>query len=256
MRKKVTPKKRILVIGESCLDVFVYCDAQRLAPDVPVPVLNVIRKTENPGMAKNVERNIKALYSECDLLTNAGWNHNSKTRYMHTGSNHAFIRIDTQQKIVPAQVRKINFKKYALIAISDYHKGFLSESDIAYICAHHPLVFVDTKKVLGPFLKDASYIKINEFEYLRSLPIAKDLAQKVIRTRGGLPVEYKGKHYPVQSVEVKDSSGAGDSFFSGLIVRFIETGDIEEAIRFANRCATEVVQHRGVSIIKRPVAHA
>ena len=29
----------ILVIGESCRDVFIYCDANRLCPDVPVPVL-------------------------------------------------------------------------------------------------------------------------------------------------------------------------------------------------------------------------
>ena len=30
--------KSILVIGESSRDVFVYCDALRLCPDVPVPV--------------------------------------------------------------------------------------------------------------------------------------------------------------------------------------------------------------------------
>ena len=32
---------RVLVVGESCKDVFVYCDAMRLAPDVPVPVLRL-----------------------------------------------------------------------------------------------------------------------------------------------------------------------------------------------------------------------
>jgi bifunctional ADP-heptose synthase (sugar kinase/adenylyltransferase) len=30
----------ILVIGETCRDVFVYCDSNRLCPEAPVPVLN------------------------------------------------------------------------------------------------------------------------------------------------------------------------------------------------------------------------
>ena len=48
--------KKILVIGDSSRDVFVYCDAVRLCPDVPVPVLNILDQQENPGMAKNVYR--------------------------------------------------------------------------------------------------------------------------------------------------------------------------------------------------------
>ena len=46
--------KKVLVIGESCRDVFIYCDALRLCPDVPVPVLNIKNEVDNPGMAKNV----------------------------------------------------------------------------------------------------------------------------------------------------------------------------------------------------------
>ena len=51
---------KILVIGDSCRDVFVYCESDRLCPDVPVPVLNIIDQKDNPGMAKNVQRNIKS----------------------------------------------------------------------------------------------------------------------------------------------------------------------------------------------------
>ena len=39
--------KDILVIGDSCRDVYVYCETNRLAPDVPVPVLNVLYQNEN-----------------------------------------------------------------------------------------------------------------------------------------------------------------------------------------------------------------
>ncbi len=52
---------RILVIGETCRDVFVYCDSNRLCPEAPVPVLNIVDQRENPGMAGNVRRNIESL---------------------------------------------------------------------------------------------------------------------------------------------------------------------------------------------------
>jgi sugar/nucleoside kinase (ribokinase family) len=50
-------------------------------------------------------------------------------------------------------------------------------------------------------------------------------------------------------VEVKDVSGAGDTFISGLCCEFLKTRDIKKSIIFANECATKVVQKRGVSTI-------
>jgi len=243
--------KTILIIGESCLDQFVYCESQRLAPDVPIPVLQVVKKTENPGMAKNVERNIKALYPYCDIVTNENWRKVTKTRYMHEKTNHAFIRIDHNDSLKRIDVKKVPFKKYDIIAISDYNKGFLSEEDIAYICKHHSKVFIDTKKPVGNFLRDVLYIKINNFEYERSLPISKNIKDKIIVTKNGDPVEHKNKQYPVEKIEVKDSSGAGDSFFAALLVRYAETEDIDGAIGFAADRATQVVKQKGVTVIKK-----
>jgi len=57
-----------------------------------------------------------------------------------------------------------------------------------------------------------------------------------------------------ERVEVKDSTGAGDSFFAALLVRYAETGDIDEAINFANACAAKVVTQKGVTLIERPRA--
>lgn len=245
--------KRILVIGEACLDRFVYCHADRLAPDLPVPVLRVIEETENPGMAKNVEYNIRAIYKHCDIVTNADWKKVTKTRYVHKDSNHTFLRVDTEPRIKHVRVRSLPLRDYDVIAISDYNKGFLTEGDIKYICEHHDAVFIDTKKILGPWANKAKYIKINAQEYRRSKHvITPALEKKIICTKGGLGAEYQGKLYPVERVEVKDLTGAGDSFFAALIVRYVETGAVEEAIRFANECAKEVVRHRGVTLIRRP----
>ena len=52
---------KILVIGESCRDVFHYGKCDRLAPEAPAPVFNPLKTVENGGMAKNVYKNLLAL---------------------------------------------------------------------------------------------------------------------------------------------------------------------------------------------------
>ena len=242
--------KKILVVGESCRDIFVYCKANRLCPDIPVPALSVVRQAENPGMAKNVERNIKSIFDHCDIVTNDGWENVTKTRYMHLESNHMFIRVDTDHAISRIDIKKVPLE-YDVIAISDYNKGFLTEEDIKYLCEHHDNVFIDTKKILGDWANKAKFIKINNYEYERSKDaIHKELADKIVYTKGESGAVYKGKTYPVkEKVEVKDVSGAGDSFFAALLVKYAETDDIEKAIDFANECASKAVQHKGVSVI-------
>jgi bifunctional ADP-heptose synthase (sugar kinase/adenylyltransferase) len=248
--------KRILIIGESCRDIFAYCDTVRLAPDIPVPVLKVKTATQNPGMAKNVEYNIKAIHDLCDILTNGNWRNITKTRFMHDKTPQAFFRVDAEDHIPRANLQKISLNRYGIIGISDYNKGFLTKEDIQYICEHHPRVFVDTKKPVGRFLKAAKYIKINKFEYEQSSPIPCDIERKIICTCGGEGVRFQGTIYPVELVEAKDVAGAGDSFFAALLVRFAETGKIEDAITFANTCASQVVQKSGVSVIVRPKVRA
>jgi D-glycero-beta-D-manno-heptose-7-phosphate kinase len=250
---KKTATKKILVIGESCRDIFVYCKANRLCPDIPVPALSIVSQTENPGMAKNVERNILSIFENCDIITNTGWKGVTKTRYMHQESNHMFIRVDTDHTISRVSLKKIPIKDYDIIAVSDYNKGFLTEKDIQYLCENHDNVFIDTKKILGDWASKARFVKINNFEYERSKhSIPEELEPKIIYTNGEHGAVFNGKKYPVkEKIEVKDVSGAGDGFFAALVVKYIETKDIEKAIHFANECASEAVQHKGVSVIKR-----
>ncbi|MSR70972.1 hypothetical protein EXS62_02955 [Candidatus Kaiserbacteria bacterium] len=246
--------KKILVIGDSCRDVFVYCHAERLAPDLPVPVLRIIEETSNPGMASNVARNIRAIHPACELVTNPGWEGVTKTRYVHKNSNHTFVRVDADPRVPRIAIHNLPLQDYDLVAISDYNKGFLEEEDIKAICERHPNVFIDTKKKLGDWAKGAKIIKINNYEFERSKDtITPELAEKIIVTRGEHGAEYHCKLYPVaERVDVKDSTGAGDSFFAGLLVRYAETGDIDESIHFANACAARAVSQKGVSVIERP----
>jgi len=240
---------KILVIGESCKDVFVYCDAKRLAPDVPVPVLNVVRQTENAGMAANVFRLLQKLEPDSSvLLTNDDWQTVTKTRFVDEKSNHHFVRVDSPHTFDPLEIDIQELKRYEIIAISDYNKGFLSEAAIEKICQNHPCVFIDTKKPVKSFANGAKFIKINDFEYQNSKPhLTPELEAKIIHTAGENGCYFGGKHFPVNRVEVKDVSGAGDSFFAALILSFASGKDIDYAIRFANSVASETVKHRGVS---------
>ena len=240
---------QITIIGESCLDVFVYCDAIRLAPDLPVPVLQEIHVETNPGMAANVQRNIEARSVSTNLVTNKNWDEIVKRRYIHDGSNHMFFRVDTPHNIARFNVQELDLGA-DVIVISDYNKGFLSESDIEFICKSHPLVFLDTKKVLGKWAENASFIKINNYEYMNSKRyLTETLSQKIIHTRGQEGCDFQGKNYPVEKIEVRDTSGAGDSFMAALVVDFLKTTKIEDSIIAANDAASRVVRTRGVGVI-------
>jgi len=241
--------KKVLVIGESCRDIFIYCDAKRLCPDIPVPVLNEISRSENEGMAKNVHRNILSIHSECDILTNSDWNRITKTRYVHDISNHTFFRVDSSCEVISLNLEEVCYN-YDVIVISDYDKGFLTEEHIEHICSEHGLVFLDTKKVLGGWANNADFIKINDYEFNRSKPFINSiLRDKIIHTHGGSGCTFCNKTYPVKKISVRDTSGAGDSFMASLVVKYLQTENIEESLRFANQCASNVVKQRGVTVI-------
>jgi bifunctional ADP-heptose synthase (sugar kinase/adenylyltransferase) len=242
---------KILVIGESCRDVFHYGKCDRLAPEAPAPVFNPLKTVENGGMAKNVYKNLLALGIDANLFTNENWNTITKTRYIDFNMNHMFLRVDTNdKKYGRAQLKRLRYKNYDAIIISDYDKGFLTESDIQHISQKHPNVFLDTKKLLGSWCENAKYIKINHSEYTATAhTLTDDIMDKLIITMSREGCKHQGVLYPVPEVQIKDSSGAGDTFISALAVKYVETNDISEAIRFANECATTVVQKRGTSTI-------
>jgi sugar/nucleoside kinase (ribokinase family) len=146
----------------------------------------------------------------------------------------------------------VSFDGFDAIVISDYCKGFLHEADIQYICENYDNVFIDTKKQLGSWVKDVDFIKINELEHKKNfetLPNYPELEDKLIVTQGSKGCIYKGELFPVETVSVKDVSGAGDTFLSALVVNYLKTNDMKKAIKFAQECTTTVVQQTGVTTI-------
>lgn len=245
--------KPILLIGDSCTDKFVYCNCARLCPEAPVPVLDIKETIQNRGMAGNVLRNLRIFPITIHFHTNK--NHRSiiKTRYVEQKTNHMFIRIDTDNKPNSffTNIRSsINYDDYSAVVISDYDKGYVTREDIKFISEQHPLTFMDTKKELGTWAENIKFIKINRFEKeLTEHTLTDKLRKNIITTLGSNGAEYRDKTYDVKAVEVKDVSGAGDTFLAALVKVYTETGDIDKSIKYANKCSTYVVSKKGVSVI-------
>lgn len=242
---------KILVIGDSCIDVFRYGEVNRLAPEAPVPVIKPDKETSNPGMAGNVVANLKVLGADVDFVTNE--TEIRKVRYVCSKYNHMLLRVDENDTCESFNIGSLYLNKYDAIVISDYCKGFLSEEDIKTISQfYQSTIFLDTKKVLGDWAHNVDFIKINSVEYNKSKEQVDNdpiLQSKTIITRGKYGCNYQGKNYPTQEVPVKDVSGAGDTFLAGLVVEYTRTQDIDKAIKFAQDCTTIVVQKTGVSTI-------
>jgi D-glycero-beta-D-manno-heptose-7-phosphate kinase len=242
---------KFLVIGESCLDVFVYGTVDRLAPEAPVPVFNKESTQVNPGMASNVQKNLVAMGCDVSIFTNNDWQSIKKTRYVESKSNHMFIRVDeSDDEYGKSDVTKINFDKFDCVVISDYNKGWLSPEQINYIGKRSKISVLDTKKILGPWAAAVTFIKINETEYERTLPVLNDeIVKKLIVTLGPAGAMHQNQTFACSKVPRVDSCGAGDTFVAAFAKCFTELGDVEEAIRAGNNAASVVVQKKGVSTL-------
>jgi len=245
---------KVLVIGDSCLDEYIYCTTNRFCPDAPVPILKPESFVSTVGMAGNVADNLKALDVEVELISNA--NKIKKTRYVDGRTNHMFFRIDEGEDdifpIAKKSLEKIIWEDYNAVIISDYCKGFIDEATISYIAEQHPITFLDTKKQIDSYAKNITFIKINDVEYRYSADfLDKEYLDKLVITRGPNGAEYEGKIYPVKKVDVRDTSGAGDTFLAGLVSNYLESFNTIEAIKFANKCATQVVQKKGTAKINK-----
>lgn len=233
----------VLLIGDSCTDRYNIGTVDRLSPEAPVPVMKIVDSYDLPGMAANVNLNLKNLGIDADFVTNN--EQIIKTRYIDKRSGQHLIRVDDDAEVCQWS-RKLPFPlhEYNVIIVSDYDKGFLTYDAIRYIVEMSTgPVFIDTKKKDLAFFGDSDkvYIKINDLESR----LATSKPTNLIVTNGGDGAGYNGKIFPTKQVEVTDVCGAGDTFLAALAAQFLFTKDIEKAILFANIAAGLTVQHRG-----------
>jgi bifunctional ADP-heptose synthase (sugar kinase/adenylyltransferase) len=241
---------RVLVIGESCTDVFVYGISKRKSPEGNGPVFVPISETYGLGMAGNTANNLMAMGLDVDTYFDNG--KIMKTRYVNKETNELYLRVDTDDTTDRIDIYDLpDLVRYDVVVISDYCKGFLTEEDIDKIASMAKFTILDTKKKLGDWCKNINFIKVNRQECQNNFKVIRDnewLFDKIICTldRGG--AMYKTQTFKVQSIDNADVSGAGDTFVAGFVARYLDSEDIGVSIDWANYCAGEVVKKKGVSV--------
>ena len=249
---------KVLVVGDSCTDRFVYGTCDRLSPEAPVPILNHVETKEMPGMAGNVVENVSAFTDDITVLTQE--TESIKTRYVDIKSNQHIMRydsyIDTTRNFDifnisnSLEANNAILGKYNVVIISDYNKGYMSDEQISLFTNKlNQLIYVDSKRSDVSCFKN-SIIKLNQKEFKISNGTL-DKSSKIVKTLGHNGASFNGSIYPAQRVEVFDVSGAGDTFLSSFSIFHAVTGDFIGAIKFANKCASIAVQKKGTYALNK-----
>jgi D-beta-D-heptose 7-phosphate kinase/D-beta-D-heptose 1-phosphate adenosyltransferase len=231
---------KILLIGDDCTDVYQYGIVDRISPEAPVPIFKLSYEERKPGMAHNVMKNLEAL--GCDVTYVATKEFSTKTRLIDIRSKQQIVRIDNDAKPQPIVLDTSFSLEYDAIVISDYNKGSVTYELIEKLRKdYHGPVFVDTKKTdLARF--EGCVIKINQSEYEKATSFPSD----IIVTQGAQGALYQGDLIIGVKVDVVDVCGAGDTFLSALVYKSLESGNLKDAISFANQASAVTVQHIGV----------
>jgi len=234
---------KVLLIGDSCLDKYIYGEVKRLNPEAPVPILDYKRIETRQGMAWNVYNNLKPFGLDVYMMTNE--EKITKTRYIDEKSNQQILRLDEEVLCKPMHY-EIPDEQYDAIVISDYNKGFVT-SDLIFDLAYKTdcPVFIDSKKTILPSY--GCYIKVNDLEYQK----LEEKHDNIIITRGNHGAEYDSVLYPGEKVNVYDVVGAGDTFLAALTFGFLKYKTIQKAIPFANKAAAIAVSHSGTYVLTK-----
>ena len=232
---------RILLIGDNCIDVYQYGTVDRISPEAPVPIFKYSHKEQRAGMAGNVNNNLKALGCSVNYLHSQT---SMKTRLIDSRSKQQMIRIDDDVTAIPVVLDTLVPDIYDAVVISDYNKGTVTYELMEEVIATVKCpVFIDTKKTDLVRLQGA-WVKINELEYSKITSECSGLI--VTRGANGASVMHHDIECPAPRVEVADVTGAGDTFLSALAYCYLNTGSIEQAVKFAVTASAVTVQHLGV----------
>lgn len=269
---------KILVIGDLIVDQYKMCDATRLCPEAPVPVLVQNSKTyETKGGAGLVVEQLKALIGEEHVVGQLG----SVSRKQRIFADERLVtRIDYDRVAVcdaheyeSRVIKALKTKEFNVLIISDYDKGAMTEHMAGRIMKAAKILgiptFVDAKNSWQWYPKAYAYFpnatETNLFNW-------KGLTGKytnIIHKQGHLGCKVNGQPIPTSSHDVRDTTGAGDVFIAAFAAAFlceivlemeslptngkgtITQNALERCARFANFVAGMSVEHVGTRVVTK-----
>ncbi len=159
-----------------------------------------------------------------------------------------FLRLDENEtNISKLELNSNLLSDYSIVIVSDYYKGFISDDDLIKIGKNSKLSILDSKRKLSKEIVDSfTFVKLNEKESSQNSDLLE--CKNILITLGSKGTKFNDELYPSPNPqETIDVSGAGDTFTSAFILKYIETDDIKSSIIYANEMASIVVSKRGVA---------
>lgn len=249
-------KVNALVIGDGIVDKYVFCRADRLCPEGPVPVAVPERIENRHGGAMNVADQMRALGVSTEGLH--GYPLSLKTRYMV--GHQLLLRVDEDNDAtldpndgIAAFCELVGKRKVDVIVLSDYLKGTLTpelcQYAIKFATENGIPVVVDPKGQDWSKYEGAAMMCPNQKEF--------DLARRSLhwdtiikRGERGLHVstEWISADLPAQARHVYDVTGAGDTVTAVIAAARAAGADWLEAAKLANLAAGYVVGEVGTTV--------
>lgn len=301
---ELSPKK-VLVAGDLLLDSYTIGKANRISPEAPVAVIHVQSSEERPGGAGNTILNLVSMGAEVTALGRVGQNGAGTTlleslrkenvnvegifieesyatpvKNRIVADNQQIIRIDHEvntpihEELESKIISKLPslLQGIAVVAISDYGKGFLSPRLLkALITTAKSLgifVIADPKGIDFAPYSGVDLIKPNFSEACGAAHLPKtapletiastiihsmDVSYLIItRSEHGISLfdkEGKRTDFPVKAKQVKDVTGAGDTVLATLTLALANRLSLETAISFANVAAGIAIEEFGCARI-------
>ncbi|MBI3900789.1 MAG: HldE protein [Chlamydiia bacterium] len=296
---------RALLLGDFLLDTYTTGKVRRISPEGPVPIFEVIHEESRPGGAGNVALNLNALGGEVVTIGRIGEDaegqvlrellqqgnvlteglfiqpdYRTPVKNRLIAASQQLLRVD-QEKIeeVPHLfVNQIKEKILQLIdqvdviAISDYGKGFLSRSLLAFILTEGRTrgipVIVDPKGTDFTRYAGATLIKPNCLEAYSAARLSSDatlgevalqIFQQVqgewvliTRSEEGMSLFHQSGtqlDFPVRFKEVRDVTGAGDTALAVMCLGLGVGLDLSSSVQLANIAAGIAVERLGCARI-------
>ena len=156
------PQVHLLVVGDLMLDRFIRGDVERISPEAPVPVLQVVSEDFSLGGAANVIHNVQSLggrvtacgivgkdsagknivsalrragASTAGVFVDGGYQTIQKTRIIASPRHQQIVRLDREnrQPVAPGALRKLReyiaarIERFDGVVLSDYGKGAIHQ---------------------------------------------------------------------------------------------------------------------------------
>ena len=122
IKRSQLAKKTILVVGDVILDEYLLGRVERISPEAPVPILNVIKTDERLGGAANVALNCKSLGCNVEIVSVTGDDTNAKNLIKKLKNNKINCYIEKNKKYNTVKKTRLISNSQQILRIDEEEK--------------------------------------------------------------------------------------------------------------------------------------